>query len=63
MKLNIANDGIGFGKNIMDVRVPKKLRTRIKSGIKFIDDALGGEGFTPQLLLSLQVHQALVRLP
>jgi DNA repair protein RadA/Sms len=47
MKLNIANDGIGFGKNIMDVRVPKKLRTRIKSGIKFVDDALGGEGFTP----------------
>lgn len=47
MKLNIANDGIGFGKNIMDVEVPKKLRTRIKSGIKFIDDALGGEGFTP----------------
>ena len=47
MKLNIANDGIGFGKNIMDVQVPKKLRTRIKSGIKFVDDALGGEGFTP----------------
>jgi len=47
MKLNIASDGIDFGKNIMDVRVPKKLRTRIKSGIKFVDDALGGEGFTP----------------
>jgi len=47
MKLNVKKDDIAFGKNIMDVRVPKALRSRIKTGIKFVDDAFGGEGFTP----------------
>ena len=47
MKLNVKKDDIAFGKNIMDIKVPKKLRSRIKTGIKFVDDAFGGEGFTP----------------
>ncbi len=47
MKLNVKKDDIAFGKNIMDIRVPKALRSRIKTGIKFVDDAFGGEGFTP----------------
>lgn len=47
MKLNVKTDDIQFGTNILNIEVPKQLRKKIKSGIKFIDDALGGEGFTP----------------
>ena len=46
MKLNINND-IEFGTNILDIEVPKALRKRIPSGIKYFDDAIGGKGFTP----------------
>ena len=47
MKLNVRTDDVEFGTNILNVEVPKQLRTKIKCGIQFIDDALGGEGFTP----------------
>lgn len=47
MKLNVKSDDINFGDNILDIEVPQALRKKVKSGIKFIDDALGGEGFTP----------------
>ena len=47
MKLNLKNDELGFGTNILDVKVPKKLRNKVKSGIEFIDGSMGGEGFTP----------------
>ena len=47
MKLNVKTDNVEFGTNILNVKVPKQLRTKVKCGIQFIDDALGGEGFTP----------------
>ena len=47
MKLNVKTDDVEFGPNILNVKVPKQLRTKVKCGIQFIDDALGGEGFTP----------------
>ena len=47
MKLNVKNDGITFGTNILKVRVPKQLRNKIKCGVPYIDAALGGGGFTP----------------
>ena len=47
MKLNVKTDDVEFGTNILNVKVPKQLRTKVKCGIQFIDDALGGEGFTP----------------
>ena len=47
MKLNVKADDIQFGTNILNIEVPKQLRKKVRSGIKFIDDALGGEGFTP----------------
>ena len=47
MNLNVKNDGITFGANIMDIDVPKPLRKKIRSGIDFVDAAYGGHGFTP----------------
>ena len=47
MKLNVRKNGIGTGINILDIEVPKQLRNKIKSGLEYIDCALGGEGFTP----------------
>jgi DNA repair protein RadA/Sms len=47
MKLNVSTDGILFGTNILNIEVPEALRKRIPSGIKYFDDAIGGQGFTP----------------
>ena len=46
MKLNVRND-IAFGQNILDVEIPRQLRKKVRTGLDFIDCALGGEGFTP----------------
>ena len=50
MKLNVKNDKIVFGTNILDINIPYKLRERHKCGVKYIDDAFGGEGFTPSTI-------------
>jgi DNA repair protein RadA/Sms len=50
MKLNVKNDNIAFGTNILDIKVPDQLRKRYKCGVDFIDDAFGGEGFTPSTI-------------
>lgn len=47
MKLNVRNDSINFGTNVLDISVPEKLRNKVKSGLEFVDGALGGDGFTP----------------
>jgi DNA repair protein RadA/Sms len=47
MKLAVRNDEITFGTNILDIEVPAALRRRIKTGVTFFDDALGGKGLTP----------------
>ena len=46
MKLNVRND-ITFGANILDVEVPAALKTKVRTGLAYVDAALGGEGFTP----------------
>ena len=46
MKLNVRND-IAFGQNILNVEIPRQLRNKVKTGLDYIDCALGGEGFTP----------------
>ena len=51
MKLKVRNDDIVFGTNILKVKVPKALRNKFKSGLDFVDCALGGEGFTPSQVL------------
>jgi len=50
MKLATRTDGIDRGTNILKVEVPKELRTRIRTGISHMDDALGGRGFTPSMV-------------
>ena len=50
MKLNVKRDDINFGCNILDLKVPDKLRERYKCGIDYIDDAFGGNGFTPSTM-------------
>tara|TARA_R100000808_G_scaffold25071_1_gene61271 strand:+ start:3859 stop:4626 length:768 start_codon:yes stop_codon:yes gene_type:complete len=47
MKLNLKNREVKFGTNILDIKVPKQLRNKFKTGVEYIDCALGGEGFTP----------------
>ena len=47
MKLNVFTDGIEFGTNILSVKVPSHLRRRISTRMPFLNDALGGKGFTP----------------
>lgn len=52
MKLNVGIRNLDNGTNINAIKVPPKLRERHAIGSKlnrlgFIDDALGGQGFTP----------------
>ena len=50
MKLNVKQDGISFGTNILDIRIPNKLRERNPCGVEYLDAAFGGEGFTPSTI-------------
>ncbi len=50
MKLKVKSDDIKFGTNILDVKIPSKLREKNKCGVEFIDQAFGGEGFTPSTI-------------
>jgi DNA repair protein RadA/Sms len=50
MKLNVRKDDISFGSNILELKIPAKLRERHKCGVSYIDDAFGGEGFTPSTI-------------
>ena len=36
MKLKVKNDGIVFGTNILDIKIPSKLRERYKCGIDYM---------------------------
>jgi DNA repair protein RadA/Sms len=51
VKLNVRNDSVTFGTNVLDIEVPDQLRNKIKSGLEFVDGALGGEGFTPSQVI------------
>lgn len=50
MKLNVKQDEISFGTNILNIRIPQKLRERHPCGVDYIDAAFGGEGFTPSTM-------------
>lgn len=47
MKLNVRENSLKFGSNILDIEVPDALRTKVPTGIDYFDCALGGKGFTP----------------
>jgi predicted ATP-dependent serine protease len=47
MKINsLKNDQISLGSSIKSIKVPQQLKTKLPSGIEWIDDAFGN-GFTP----------------
>jgi len=50
VKLNVSTNEVAFGTNILKIKVPKKLRQKVKTGVEYIDSALGGEGFTPSMV-------------
>ena len=50
MKIKTKVEEIPLGTNILEVEVPDALRKRVKSGLVFFDDALGGQGFTPSMV-------------
>jgi predicted ATP-dependent serine protease len=43
-------DGIAFGTSIQDIKVPEILKIRVKTGLRYFDNVLGGEGFTPSMV-------------
>jgi len=45
---NIRTD-IPFGTNINSIEVPDHLRVRVKTGVEYFDDVIGGQGFTPTM--------------
>ena len=47
MRIKTKIEDIPLGTNILDIEVPEALRKRVKSGLLYFDDALGGRGFTP----------------
>ena len=47
MRIKTHVGDIPVGTNILDIEVPEALRKRVKSGLLYFDDALGGRGFTP----------------
>ena len=51
MKLDISIDGIRFGTQIEDVVVPPELRVKRPSGRSEWDEALGGKGLTPSMIV------------
>jgi DNA repair protein RadA/Sms len=53
MNLNVGIKGHRRGTNINDVQVPERLRHRVKIGIEWFDDSIGGQGFTPSSVMML----------
>jgi DNA repair protein RadA/Sms len=47
MNLKVGLKDFKMGTNILELDVPKQLEETVKTGIGWMDDALGGEGITP----------------
>ena len=46
--MNLKNiTDIAFGTDILDIEVPEVLKRKFKTGVGYVDGAIGGEGFTP----------------
>ena len=43
MKLNAIQTNITFGTNILDIEVPEHLTRKFKTGLSFVDGAMGGQ--------------------
>jgi DNA repair protein RadA/Sms len=51
MKINVRVDDIEFGTSIQDIVVPDVLKKRIPTGLGYFDAVIGGEGFTPSMVM------------
>jgi len=51
MKLDVSVDGIKFGTSIRDIVVPDELRVKRRTGVEAWDDAMGGLGMTPSMII------------
>jgi len=50
MRINTQVEDFRVGTNILDINVPEALRRRVRSGLGYFDDAMGGRGFTPSMV-------------
>lgn len=53
MTLTVGIRGLKDNTNILDVKVPEALRKRVKVGINWFDDAVGGDGMVPSSVMML----------
>lgn len=53
MNLNVGIKTWKRGTNILDLEVPAQLERTVKTGLKWFDEALGGEGMTPSTAMML----------
>jgi DNA repair protein RadA/Sms len=53
LNLNVGIRGLTSTTNILDINVPKELEKRVKTGVKYFDDAVGGQGFCPSSVMML----------
>lgn len=53
MKLNVSLKNWKQNTNILNLDVPQELERTVKTGVTFIDNALGGEGITPSSAILL----------
>jgi DNA repair protein RadA/Sms len=53
MKMNVGLKSWKNGSNILDLEVPPQLESTVRTGVKFFDDAMGGEGMTPSTAMLL----------
>ena len=49
MVLNVGIKDLEPGTQLSSIKVPAELKQRISTGIDFVNDALGGKGFTPSV--------------
>jgi DNA repair protein RadA/Sms len=50
MQIDFGQDEVAFGTSVKNITVPERLRTRIPTGISYIDAAFGGRGLTPSVV-------------
>lgn len=53
MSLNVGLKSWKRGTNILDLEVPAQLERTVKTGLKWFDEAVGGEGMTPSTAMML----------
>lgn len=53
MNLNVGIKNLKRGTNITSIDVPEALKRRVKTGVGWFDDAIGGDGYVPSSVMML----------